>query len=1688
MVDINRRIDLWKSKLLDLGKRNRLINYRDLKRSSLRIIKPGLIELWKSLVVDGIPLVFPYDYYYESTLFSNGNADDDDNDEFSENSQHQDNSRVTTNQSPKDQQKTLKSIRDKARIVIEEQGVNVLYLAFGFLKWYETDYSDQTLVSPLVLVPVSINLESITSPYVIELYDDDILLNPTLVHKLDNDFGIKFPEFEENFDIVEYLGRLKELVPNRRWTIEQSVGLSLFSFLKINMYNDLEKNREIIVKNPIVHAICGDSSTLDNTPLDYVNDFDHDTNTKPSDIFQVVDADASQQDAILLAKKGASFIIQGPPGTGKSQTITNIIAECLAAGKKVLFVSEKMAALDVVHKRLTAAGLQDFCLTLHSHKANKKEIMDQLRNSLHLSRIKAELSDKVNKELIYLKDSRDELNAYAKQVFERIPPLDYSIFEVNGQLSELTAHEDCVFPIYSPENTTSNQLLEYETLLNKLKDTIGKMSSSIKQNPWYGSIISYLSHELRHDINSVVTGLLPLITNFEKIYSDLSNILDLNISQSYSTISSVIEILKVAKLSPKVPSSWITTENISSLYAEVDKIQTLIQKLTAEVEDFNQTRIDLLLLNKGLIFEKAMDMTFEACNQYLYSLQNFKKENPRFVKWDNLESFKSADQALVIATEKAKRFQTILANLSKNYDSSIREIEFNDILKRYKTDYSTFLKIFKPQYRRDRKEILTHFRTIRKNVRDAELLVVLMELQEAEEIQNWFIGNEKAHIEIIPGVYLNEHTDYSFLQNDLKLFPLLNGAISSLETCITIHNQVMTMESELQSHYDFLYQGLTTQWSDVRNKLDWASSFRRLVEKHSLSDGFISNVCIDESTINICGSFLENIISKAKEFSNHFEWFTSLFTVEEKSVLDNLSFTDLLDRLNHCLNGFYFLEEWIDYINATKECERAGLSEFVQIIESKSIDKNRIVPIFKKRFFRLWLDAILPKYPAVQNFRRRKQEMTINEFARLDVKQFELAKVRIHQKLISGLPPMDRFSKGDDEMSILRRELGKQRRIMPIRKLFRMIPNLLLTLKPCLLMSPLSVSLFLESSSLIYDTVIFDEASQVRTENAIGAIFRGRQVIITGDTKQLPPTNFFSATTSNVDFNGEDEDDDAGESYDSILDEGVLLPQRMLQWHYRSKNENLITFSNAKFYHNELITFPSSNNNIEDQGVEYHFVDNGVYDRGGKNGNKHEASRVARLVLEHFDKYPNRSLGVITFGEIQQQAIDSAVRQLRISNPMYEPFFNEDKEEAFFIKSLENVQGDERDTIIFSIGYAKSPTGQMYMNFGPLNKIGGERRLNVAVTRAKYNLKLVGSILPSDIVVDRVTAEGPKLLRSYIDYAISGPSAIMREFTQTEYIEHDSPFEKAVFDFLDRKGYKVVTQVGCSGYRIDMAIKHPEISECYVLGIECDGASYHSARTARERDRLRQEILEQMGWRIYRIWSTDWIKDPITEGQRLINEVEAAISNHSIQPSSTKNSLPRTVQNEKDYLTLKERDTSDKLYGFSTFSDVNIYAFRDRQGNISISKLIQAIVENEFPVHLEVLCKKLAPLYGRTNASSFVRGQIVYEIIMHDSVAIVGDYVYTKPKKKIKIKLGNKRKIDHISNEELSEAMIIVARQFVGCTPETLIQEVSRLYGFARTGEKIDQAMRESLSWLINRSQVKVVENKVVVSDQAVHS
>ena len=451
---------------------------------------------------------------------------------------------------------------------------------------------------------------------------------------------------------------------------------------------------------------------------------------------------------------------------------------------------------------------------------------------------------------------------------------------------------------------------------------------------------------------------------------------------------------------------------------------------------------------------------------------------------------------------------------------------------------------------------------------------------------------------------------------------------------------------------------------------------------------------------------------------------------------------------------------------------------------------------------------------------------------------------------------------------------------MPLRKLFQSIPTLLFTLKPCLMMSPLSVAYFLDADAYQFDMVIFDEASQIFPQDAIGAIFRAKQVVIAGDTKQLPPTNFFAASTSN---SSEDYDDDEGyddEVYDSILEETAnILPNCTLLWHYRSKHEHLIAFSNQEIYKNELVTFPSSNESEPDTGVEFVYVEDGYYEPSPRNYNVLEAQRIVELVKDHIEKHPNRSLGIISFSEKQQQAIALEIQRFREKHSEYEAFFAEGKEDEFFVKNLENVQGDERDTIFFSVGYAKTKEQKangkpMSMRFGPLGVSGGERRLNVAITRAKINVKLVSSILPSDIDLSRTESDGIRMLRSYIEFAMNGESTLAAAHKNGR----PDDFADSIAQFIRDQGFEVQQYVGCSGYKIDIAVKHPsDLVEQFVAGIECDGYSYVSARTARDRDRLRSSVLKNMGWNLYRVWSAEWYKNPEIEGQKLVAFLQRAI-------------------------------------------------------------------------------------------------------------------------------------------------------------------------------------------------------------------
>ena len=544
MQNIDLKIELWKKRLLDLGKSNRLINFKETKRSNILITSPDLCDIFNALLLDEKDLRFSYPM---KTLFD-------------EKGEEQNSSVVKgeleTNQTINEQQRTLKSIRAKAKTSIEEQGINTLFLTFGMLKWRETGNAE-VIFSPLLLAPVNLKIESINDPYVLSAHDDEAFLNPSLAFKFEQDFGIKLPDFDEHSDnIKKYLAEIADIAKRNNWDVTDEVYLSLLSFLKINMYEDLNKKRDVIISNPIVKSLSGNLSEIKQVPKD-LNNFDHDKSSA-LESYQVVDADSSQQDAILLSKNGISFVLQGPPGTGKSQTITNIIAEALADNKKVLFVSEKMAALEVVKKRLMEVKLDDFCLTLHSHKSNKKDVLSQLQKTLNLPKIK--IQDDILYKLSELEEKRKKLNDYEEELHTRCAPLNASIYEINGRLAKLDETEDVVFDIDDVENTNTERLNKYKYLIKEYANTLKSMNKNGVQNPWMNSNIPVLTHELRHDIDVILNRLLPNFKMFIDTYDEIIKLTGAEFDYSIDNIKLLTDILNMCIKSPIVPIDWLKAD------------------------------------------------------------------------------------------------------------------------------------------------------------------------------------------------------------------------------------------------------------------------------------------------------------------------------------------------------------------------------------------------------------------------------------------------------------------------------------------------------------------------------------------------------------------------------------------------------------------------------------------------------------------------------------------------------------------------------------------------------------------------------------------------------------------------------------------------------------------------------------------------------------------------------------------------------------------------------------------------------------------------------------------------------------------------------------------------------------------------------------------------------------------------
>ena len=785
---------------------------------------------------------------------------------------------------------------------------------------------------------------------------------------------------------------------------------------------------------------------------------------------------------------------------------------------------------------------------------------------------------------------------------------------------------------------------------------------------------------------------------------------------------------------------------------------------------------------------------------------------------------------------------------------------------------------------------------------------------------------------------------------------------------------------------------------------------------------------------------------------------------------------------------------WCHWRALRKDAIGAGMGPLVEAFESGDVEATDLGDVFRKSLYQEWAEKEISSDGALNNFFSPEFEKKIQNFRELDDQFQKLTVDEIRAKLSSRLPSTTGYENGDSELGILKREIQKQRRHMPVRLLIKRIPNLLPRLKPCFLMSPISVTQYLDASHPPFDLVVFDEASQMPVWDAVGAIARGTSLIVVGDPKQLPPTNFFNKMESEE----ADGDEDTVEDMASILDDCIAarLPEQYLRWHYRSRHESLIAFSNHCYYDDGLITFPSPQ---EMTAVKLHLV-NGVYGRSSSRTNRKEAEAVVAEVVRRLkDPELSRfSIGVVTFSIAQQSLIEDLLDEAKSGDPELEALL-ECAVEPIFVKNLENVQGDERDVILLSVCYGPDQAGKISMNFGPLNKDNGERRLNVAITRARWEVVLFSSITADQINLSRTSSRGVADLKSFLDYADRGLRALAEVTTVDESAECESYFEEEVSKALRTEGYEIHNQVGASGYRIDMAIVDPDNPGRYLLGIECDGANYHSSKNARDRDKLRESVLNDLGWKLHRIWSTDWWHSPKQEMEKIAIAVETAKKQRTMPKIAPPIAAPSPEGEEPEDEALefpiidRHAGTAPEEYQLYRNNRVN-HVHCSNEMERKKADLID-LVEVEGPVLLSVAARRIAPYWdvGRCT-EQFVRH--VRYVLARTTVTVTNDDS-SEVLWPSDVQPGSyrgfrapgddpqsKRKIEEIPMVELANGVTSVLEHQISMPADALVTETARLFGFQKAGSRVYSRISEAIDEMIANNRIREESGMLVYMEQ----
>ncbi|TLM77695.1 DUF4011 domain-containing protein [Microbulbifer harenosus] len=1351
------RLDRWQRKLLDLSARNPLLNHKPGKTSLTFVCNdPGALE---DVLATGARISI--------SPFPKLQGQDQDEDIFRQRTgqelKHEyardalDKKQLLVELTGEELEKRAVEIYRKAQTSLKEGGSNTLFLAIGFLLWKPQDKGDRRYRAPLILLPVSLERKSVRSGVKMVASEDEPRFNTTLLELLKKDFGIEIgglqgalPQDHSGIDVAGIWHRVRHAIKDvPGFEVIEDVALGHFSFAKYLMWKDLVDRADALKENPVVKHLLDTPREPYESDIRFVDPGDIDREYTPADLLTPLPADSSQMSAIATADRGKDFVIIGPPGTGKSQTISNLIAHMLGTGKKVLFVSEKTAALEVVHRRLKDIGLGQFCLELHSSKAKKADVLAQLGSSWN-----SFSQAGVNNWLVEadrLKALRDRLNRVVNALHtpRRNGLTAHYAIGVKVRDEALAAKVKLSWPCADHHD---------QAQLQKLREMAGLLSVQARA------------------VGNLADHPLKLIANHDWR------------PQWQESVVKATGLLKAS--AQQVAGSLAALQKAAGLaFGEVD-----LSRLAA-VAELGQVLLDAYRKQAAFALEPdaadRLDALEEAVTQLKAYITQQSQLSCRYedLAWKKLDA-DALEQALRDANETwwpksffAKR--KVIKNICSNGALGEPDPE-NDI------------------------PVLKQLRETGNRIDKLDSTLT--------GLRAWNSYNSNPDdIASLQQLGARARTAVGKLADDAESLGTLRAAVRRL---LFDANDLLAPEASVGRAVVQFLETLK-RFNAVREK------FEALIGS-GLEDDWEGN----SRTLPAVGALCQQII-------------------------------------DHHIS----LKDWCAWVRRRAEALDYQMGPLVAAIESGGVEPGEVVEVFEAAYCAWWSSAVIGEDDVLRTFSTPEHESAIQNFRVLDTQFSKLTAQYIAAKLGGQVPNPDDV-KRSSSWGVLRHELQKKTRHKPVRQMMEEIPDVVTSLAPCLMMSPLSIAQYLSAGQAMFDVVIFDEASQITVWDAVGSLARGKQVIIAGDPKQMPPTNFFARADDDPDDEQETEGD-----LESILDEliGASIPQRVLNLHYRSRRESLIAFSNSRYYDSSLITFPAPVH--PDKGVSL-VRPEGFYARGKARHNQGEAKAIAAEIVRRLTSpdvaVRSQSIGVVTFNTEQQTLIEDLLDKARAEDPSIEwAFSDETILEPVFVKNLETVQGDERDVILFSITFGPDETGHMTMNFGPLNRTGGERRLNVAMTRARSEMVVFATISPERIDLSRTKARAVADLKHFLEYAERGPVALAAA-VRGSVGDFESPFEVAVARGLQDKGWTVHPQIGVSAYRIDLGIVHPDEPGIYLAGVECDGAMYHSSAYARERDKIRQGMLEGLGWTLFRVWSTDWW----TNRAKALEELHLALEQH----------------------------------------------------------------------------------------------------------------------------------------------------------------------------------------------------------------